>query len=213
MAEGLQRLRLRRGCLFVLTAALVTAAFSFSNARLRPCARPVTRIRSKPVAAKLRGSAAPKFIPAGHQAKHGMPAAKVAIISGNINGTYLAIAYDLSAALDDGDEFQHPADHRQGRRAEPARRPVSQRGRSRHHPGDPPQYVPTKPRSSARSTRPSPTSPSSLTRRCISSSARTSASPQLRSRRQKGQFQRRRQRHAALRARRIPVGSASSRSR
>lgn len=30
----------------------------------------------------------------------------IAIVSGNLNGTYLSIAYDLSAVLDDGDEFR-----------------------------------------------------------------------------------------------------------
>jgi uncharacterized protein len=30
----------------------------------------------------------------------------VAVVSGNINGTYLSIAYDLSAVLDDGDSFR-----------------------------------------------------------------------------------------------------------
>ncbi|WP_216072846.1 hypothetical protein, partial [Acinetobacter baumannii] len=30
----------------------------------------------------------------------------VAIISGNLNATYLSIAYDLSAVLDDGDVFR-----------------------------------------------------------------------------------------------------------
>jgi TRAP-type uncharacterized transport system substrate-binding protein len=30
----------------------------------------------------------------------------IAIVSGNMNGTYLSIAYDLSAVLDNGDEFR-----------------------------------------------------------------------------------------------------------
>src|SRR5262245_10055631 len=30
----------------------------------------------------------------------------IAIVSGNLNATYLSIAYDLSAVLDDGDEFR-----------------------------------------------------------------------------------------------------------
>ena len=30
----------------------------------------------------------------------------IAVVSGNVNGTYLSIAYDLSAVLDDGDEFR-----------------------------------------------------------------------------------------------------------
>src|SRR5262245_46236351 len=30
----------------------------------------------------------------------------IAIVSGNLNATYLAIAYDLSAVLDDGDNFR-----------------------------------------------------------------------------------------------------------
>ena len=30
----------------------------------------------------------------------------IAVVSGNVNGTYLSIAYDLSAVLDNGDEFR-----------------------------------------------------------------------------------------------------------
>jgi TRAP transporter TAXI family solute receptor len=86
MAEGLQRLRWRRGCFVVLTAVLVTAAFFFSIG----CSYAQSRSRAS----------------ADTGSSEKVNANTVAIVSGNVNGTYLAIAYDLSAVLDDGDEFR-----------------------------------------------------------------------------------------------------------
>jgi TRAP transporter TAXI family solute receptor len=101
MAEGLQRLRWRRGCLFVLTAALVTAAFFFSIDRGHAQGRSrgsVEANRSETVRARR---AEPDSVNGER-----INANTVAIVSGNINGTYLSIAYDLSAVLDDGDDFR-----------------------------------------------------------------------------------------------------------
>src|SRR5439155_2639962 len=44
----------------------------------------------------------PALGPAGER----LNANTIAIISGNLNATYVTIAYDLSAVLDDGDEFR-----------------------------------------------------------------------------------------------------------
>ncbi len=99
MAEGLQRLRWRRGCFFVLTAALVTAAFSFSIG----CSYAQSRSRAS---AETGEAARTRRTEAEPISSEKVNANTVAIVSGNINGTYLAVAYDLSAVLDDGDEFR-----------------------------------------------------------------------------------------------------------
>lgn len=83
MAEGLQRLRWRRGCLVVLTAALVAAVFS-----------------SEPGYAQSRSAQRAPVT------SDSINANTIAIVSGNPNGTYLSIAYDLSAVLDDGNDFR-----------------------------------------------------------------------------------------------------------
>lgn len=99
MAEGLQRLRWRRGCFFVLTAALVTAAFSFSIG----CSYAQSRSRASAETSEAPRTRRTEAEPISSEKVN---ANTVAIVSGNINGTYLAVAYDLSAVLDDGDEFR-----------------------------------------------------------------------------------------------------------
>jgi TRAP transporter TAXI family solute receptor len=100
MAEGLQRLRWRRGCLLVLTAALVAAVFSIDPGHAQG--------RSRESVDADRGAAARTRRSESEPALSGdrINANTVAIISGNINGTYLSIAYDLSAVLDEGDDFR-----------------------------------------------------------------------------------------------------------
>jgi TRAP transporter TAXI family solute receptor len=85
MAEGLRRLRWRRGCLVVLTAALVAAVFSSepSYARSHSARRSPAPVTSDTINANT-----------------------ITIVSGNPNGTYLYLAYDLSAVLDDGNDFR-----------------------------------------------------------------------------------------------------------
>ncbi len=109
MVEGLQRLRWRRGCLVVLTAALVAAVFASPHGNARP------RVASDPVASestKLNLRMTETRGRAGTRLENATPnsetinANTVAIISGNPNGTYLSIAYDLSAVLDDGNDFR-----------------------------------------------------------------------------------------------------------
>jgi TRAP transporter TAXI family solute receptor len=109
MAEGLQRLRWRRGCLVVLTAASVAAVFVSPHGYARP------RAASSPVASEstklnlrmveIRGRAGPRSENTTPNSE-AINANTIAIISGNPNGTYLSIAYDLSAVLDDGDDFR-----------------------------------------------------------------------------------------------------------
>ena len=102
MAEGLQRLRWRRGCLLVLTAALVTAAFSFSVDRGHAQGRSRASLQTdRSETTRTRRAEAESTL-----SSERINANTVAIISGNINGTYLSIAYDLSAVLDEGDDFR-----------------------------------------------------------------------------------------------------------
>lgn len=100
MAEGLQRLRLRRGCSLVLTAALAAAVFSIDPAHAQMRTRDSVETDRGEAARSRRSGSEPAL--SGERAN----ANTVAIISGNINGTYLSIAYDLSAVLDDGDNFR-----------------------------------------------------------------------------------------------------------
>jgi TRAP transporter TAXI family solute receptor len=75
----------------VLVAAVLAAAFSSSTAhaqQLSPGSRPIP---DKPNPGALGDR---------------INSNTIAIVSGNINATYLTIAYDLSAVLDDGDNFR-----------------------------------------------------------------------------------------------------------
>lgn len=105
MAEGLQRPRSRLGCLIVLTAAFVAAVFTpgFGHAQARTASDRETiqsgDMSKRMAAVRGRGERRPQFAaPRGDSTN----ANTVAIISGNPNGTYFSIAYDLSAVLDDG---------------------------------------------------------------------------------------------------------------
>jgi TRAP transporter TAXI family solute receptor len=86
MAEGLQLLRWRRGCLAVLTVAVITAVFSLESGYAR------SRSTQESSIAPVDGES--------------INANTIAIVSGNPNGTYLYLAYDLSAVLDDGNDFR-----------------------------------------------------------------------------------------------------------
>jgi TRAP transporter TAXI family solute receptor len=71
-----------------LVAVLLTAAFSLNFGHARGGARPVP---DKPNLGSI-----------GER----INANTIAIVSGNLNATYLTIAYDLSAVLDDGNDFR-----------------------------------------------------------------------------------------------------------
>jgi TRAP transporter TAXI family solute receptor len=86
MAEGLHRLHWWRGCLVVLTAALAAAVFSSESGYAR------SRSAQESSIAPVDGES--------------INANTIAIVSGNPNGTYLYLAYDLSAVLDDGNDFR-----------------------------------------------------------------------------------------------------------
>ncbi len=104
MAEGLQRSRLRRGCLVVLTAAVVAAVFSIDegHAQGRNSRPSVEQERNTGSVRDRRARRATTRRVSGQR----INANTVGIVSGNINGTYLRIAYDLSAVLDDGDDIR-----------------------------------------------------------------------------------------------------------
>jgi TRAP transporter TAXI family solute receptor len=99
MAEGLQRLRLRRGCFLVLTAALVAAVFSIDPVNAQGRADDADRVETV-----RRGARRVVVDPSLNGDR--INANTVAIVSGNPNATYLSIAYDLSAVLDEGDNFR-----------------------------------------------------------------------------------------------------------
>jgi TRAP transporter TAXI family solute receptor len=86
MAEGLHRTPWRRGCLVVLTAALVAAVSPSAPSY----AQPRSAVESSPDTINSES----------------INANTVSIVSGNPNGTYLYLAYDLSAVLDDGNNFR-----------------------------------------------------------------------------------------------------------
>jgi uncharacterized protein len=100
MAEGLQGLRWRRGCLLVLTAAWIAAVFSIAPGH--------TQIRARSVneSDRVETARSRRPLPEPAVSTDRINANTVAIVSGNINGTYLSIAYDLSAVLDNGDDFR-----------------------------------------------------------------------------------------------------------
>ncbi len=63
-------------------------------------------LTSQPSHAEKRSGAVVPNKPALGPAGERLNANTIAIISGNLNATYVTIAYDLSAVLDDGDEFR-----------------------------------------------------------------------------------------------------------
>lgn len=105
MTEGLQRLRSRRGCSVVLTAALVAAVFipGFGRAQARPAS---DRERLQSVSTHTHVAALRSHGEARRANKNDGTANTVTIIAGNASGTYLAIAHDLSVVLDDGGDFR-----------------------------------------------------------------------------------------------------------
>ncbi len=100
MAEGLQRLRWRRGCLLVLTAVWVAAVFSIHPGHAQ------TRARSAAETDRVETARSRRPSPEAAVSADRINANTIAIVSGNVNGTYLSIAYDLSAVLDNGDDFR-----------------------------------------------------------------------------------------------------------
>src|SRR5712691_3465965 len=87
-AQG--RVRARASHISVCVAFLV--AFFLSNPAQAQDSRPAKPTRGEPVS----------VVRLGEEINHNT----VGIVSGNLNGTYLSIAYDLSAVLDDGDNLR-----------------------------------------------------------------------------------------------------------
>ena len=90
MGEGLRRPWGPLQVICVLVAAVLAVAFSISPIGAQ------ARRGNLPVPDK------PNLGSIGER----INANTIAIVSGNLNATYLTIAYDLSAVLDDGDNFR-----------------------------------------------------------------------------------------------------------
>jgi TRAP transporter TAXI family solute receptor len=113
MVEDLQRARWRHGWSRVLAAALAAAVLAIGPASGQSLAQradtEATAERAEPVAyrqAEMSSRRARTSESALASLGERMNANTIAIISGNLNATYLTIAYDLSAVLDDGDTFR-----------------------------------------------------------------------------------------------------------
>src|SRR5215471_10424879 len=81
----------------VLVAAVIAVAFSISPSHAQSSRGP---------AAAQRGGAPVPDKPNLGSVGERINANTISIVSGNLNATYLTIAYDLSAVLDNGDEFR-----------------------------------------------------------------------------------------------------------
>ena len=81
----------------VLAAAVIAVAFSISPSHAQS---------GRGSAAAQRGGAPVPDKPNLGSVGERINANTISIVSGNLNATYLTIAYDLSAVLDDGDEFR-----------------------------------------------------------------------------------------------------------
>jgi TRAP transporter TAXI family solute receptor len=98
MSSVLMR-RVRRGVLLsIVFSAIAPATFTTASEAASKKPRPSTTY----VQPKAPGDAFAERIPIGDEINLNT----VAIISGNLNGTYLSIAYDLSAVLDEGNTFR-----------------------------------------------------------------------------------------------------------
>lgn len=98
MSSVLMR-RVRRGVLLSFVfSAFVPATFSTATEAANKKPRPSTTY----VQPKAPGDAFAERIPVGDEINQNT----VSIISGNLNATYLTIAYDLSAVLDEGNTFR-----------------------------------------------------------------------------------------------------------
>jgi TRAP transporter TAXI family solute receptor len=111
MDEDLQRARWRHGWSGVLAAALAAAVIAIGPASGGSLGQQteVEATAVEPVAyrqAELSGRRARTSEAALASLGERMNANTIAVISGNLNATYLSIAYDLSAVLDDGDAFR-----------------------------------------------------------------------------------------------------------
>jgi uncharacterized protein len=80
----------------VLATAVIAVAFSISPSHAQSGRSAATQRGGAPVPDK------PNLGSVGER----INANTISIVSGNLNATYLTIAYDLSAVLDDGDEFR-----------------------------------------------------------------------------------------------------------
>lgn len=113
MVEDLQRARWRHGWSRVLAAALAAAVLACGPAAGQGpgegAGAEVRTVQAEPVAyrqaelASRRGRTSEAALASLGER---MNANTIAVISGNLNATYLSIAYDLSAVLDDGDAFR-----------------------------------------------------------------------------------------------------------
>ncbi|HEY4862604.1 MAG TPA: TAXI family TRAP transporter solute-binding subunit, partial [Xanthobacteraceae bacterium] len=93
MVRGLREPRRTQLCGRTSAAQLIFAfLLSFSNVSLAQDSRPIKTARNDPS----------QVIRLGEEINQNT----IALVSGNLNATYLSIAYDLSAVLDDGDNLR-----------------------------------------------------------------------------------------------------------
>jgi TRAP transporter TAXI family solute receptor len=93
MVRGLREPRRAQLCGRTSAAQLIFAfLLSFSNVSLAQDSRPIKTARNDPA----------QVIRQGEEINQNT----IALVSGNLNATYLSIAYDLSAVLDDGDNLR-----------------------------------------------------------------------------------------------------------
>lgn len=93
MVRGLREPRRAQRCGRTSAAQLIFAfLLSFSNVSLAQDSRPIKTARGDPA----------QVIQLGDQINQNT----IALMAGNLNATYLSIAYDLSAVLDDGDNLR-----------------------------------------------------------------------------------------------------------
>ncbi len=93
MVRGLREPRRAQLCGRTSAAQLIFACLlSFSNVSLAQDSRPIKTARNDPA----------QVIRQGEEINQNT----IALVSGNLNATYLSIAYDLSAVLDDGDNLR-----------------------------------------------------------------------------------------------------------
>jgi len=94
MVRGLREPRRAQLCGRTSAAQLIFAflLFSFSDNTQAQDSRPIKTVRTDPV----------QVVRLGEEINQNT----IALVSGNLNATYLSIAYDLSAVLDDGDSLR-----------------------------------------------------------------------------------------------------------
>lgn len=106
MAFVLRRPRRRRGCLLAFLTVLI-ALFAINPLSSNPLAiDPANAQARQDQKIDVRSKSPPDYGRRLAGIGDRVNANTVAIISGNLNATYLTIAYDLSAVLDNGDDFR-----------------------------------------------------------------------------------------------------------